>query len=72
MVVTIDIDFDGTVDGQPFPGMKADGFKLELGSKSFVDTFEEQLAGLKAGGALRDFAQQARRHSLARFTAGER
>jgi trigger factor len=43
------INFDGKVDGTPFPGMKADGHKLELGSKSFVGTFEEQLVGLKAG-----------------------
>jgi trigger factor len=43
------IDFDGTVDGKPFPGMKGDDFELELGSKSFVDTFEDQLVGAKAG-----------------------
>lgn len=43
------IDFDGTVDGKPFPGMKGGDFELELGSKSFVDTFEDQLVGAKAG-----------------------
>lgn len=43
------IDFDGTVDGKPFPGMKGNDFQLELGSKSFVDTFEDQLVGAKAG-----------------------
>lgn len=43
------IDFDGTVDGKPFPGMKGADFALELGSKSFVDTFEEQLVGAKVG-----------------------
>ena len=43
------IDFDGTVDGKPFPGMKGNDFALELGSKSFVDTFEEQLVGSKVG-----------------------
>jgi trigger factor len=43
------IDFDGTVDGKPFPGMKGNDFALELGSKSFVDTFEEQLVGAKVG-----------------------
>lgn len=43
------IDFDGTVDGKPFPGMKGDDFPLELGSKSFIDTFEEQLVGAKVG-----------------------
>lgn len=43
------IDFDGTVDGQPFPGMKGNDHQLELGSKSFIDTFEDQLVGCKAG-----------------------
>ena len=43
------IDFDGAVDGKAFPGMKAEDHKLELGSKSFIDTFEEQLVGSKVG-----------------------
>lgn len=43
------IDFDGTVDGQPFPGMKGNDFPLELGSKSFIEGFEDQLVGMKAG-----------------------
>lgn len=43
------IDFDGTVDGQPFPGMKGNDFPLELGSKSFIEGFEDQLVGAKAG-----------------------
>jgi len=43
------LDFDGKVGGVAYPGMKAEGHKLELGSKSFIDTFEEQLVGLKAG-----------------------
>lgn len=43
------IDFDGTVDGKPFPGMKGGDFHLELGSKSFIDGFEDQLIGTKAG-----------------------
>ncbi len=43
------IDFDGTVNGAPFPGMKGNDFSLELGSKSFIDTFEDQLVGAKVG-----------------------
>jgi len=43
------IDFDGTVDGKSFPGMKSENYRLELGSKSFVDDFEEQLVGMKVG-----------------------
>lgn len=42
-------DFDGAVDGERKPGMKAEGHVLELGSKQFIDTFEEQLVGLIPG-----------------------
>lgn len=43
------IDFSGTVDGKEFPGGKADGYSLELGSGSFVPGFEEKLVGVAAG-----------------------
>jgi trigger factor len=43
------IDFEGSVDGKSQPGMKGENHKLELGSKSFIDTFEDQLAGSKPG-----------------------
>jgi trigger factor len=43
------IDFDGSVDGEKRPGMKGDDHRLELGSKSFIDDFEEQLVGSKVG-----------------------
>jgi len=46
---TVVINFDGSVDGERLPGMKADDHHLELGSGSFVDTFEEQLVGASAG-----------------------
>jgi len=46
---TLVINFDGSVDGEKRPGMKGDDHKLELGSKSFIDTFEEQLVGSKVG-----------------------
>lgn len=45
----VKLDFDGSVDGKKLPGMNAKNFELELGSNMFVDTFEEQLVGLKAG-----------------------
>ena len=44
------IDFDGTVDGVAHPGMKGENHNLELGSKSFIEGFEEQVAGMKVGG----------------------
>lgn len=43
----VTIDFVGSIDGVEFDGGKAEDYRLELGSKSFIDTFEEQLVGLK-------------------------
>ena len=43
------IDFKGSVDGEAKPGMDGQDFDLELGSHSFIDTFEDQLVGAKAG-----------------------
>lgn len=43
------IDFVGYVDGVAFEGGQAKDYALEIGSGSFIDTFEEQLIGLKAG-----------------------
>ncbi|MGB4100607.1 MAG: trigger factor [Alphaproteobacteria bacterium] len=43
------IDFEGMADGKPHPGMKGSNHRLELGSKSFIDSFEEQLVGKKKG-----------------------
>jgi len=45
----VEIDFKGKIDGVAFDGGTAEKFQLELGSKQFIDTFEEQLVGLKAG-----------------------
>ena len=46
---TVDIDFDGFLNGERFDGGKADGYSLELGSNSFVPGFEEQLVGMSIG-----------------------
>ena len=46
---TVDIDFDGFLDGERFDGGKAEGYSLELGSKSFVPGFEEQIVGMEIG-----------------------
>ena len=43
------IDFDGSVDGEHFEGGKAEYYTLELGSHSFIDNFEDQIVGHKAG-----------------------
>ena len=43
------INFEGFIDGEAFDGGKAEGFDLTLGSKSFIDTFEDQIVGHKKG-----------------------
>lgn len=46
---TLDIDFEGFVDGVAFEGGKAEHHALTLGSGSFIPGFEDQLIGCKAG-----------------------
>ena len=43
------IDFEGFVDGEAFAGGKAENHSLEIGSHSFIDTFEDQLVGKNVG-----------------------
>ena len=43
------INFEGFIDGEAFDGGKAEGFDLTLGSRSFIDTFEDQIIGHKKG-----------------------
>jgi trigger factor len=43
------IDFEGSVDGVPFDGGKAEGFSLTLGSGKFIPGFEDQVIGMKKG-----------------------
>ena len=45
----ITLDFKGEVDGVAFPGGEGKDYPLQIGSHSFIDTFEEQLVGLKVG-----------------------
>lgn len=46
---SVNIDYVGKIDKKEFEGGAAKGYQLELGSKSFIDNFEEQLVGKKAG-----------------------
>lgn len=41
------IDFEGSVDGVPFEGGKAEGHELEIGSNTFIPGFEDQIIGMK-------------------------
>ncbi len=43
------IDFEGFVDGVAFEGGKGENHPLEIGSHSFIDTFEDQLVGKNVG-----------------------
>lgn len=46
---TVVLDFDGSVDGVPFEGGKAERYSLELGSNTFIPGFEEQVVGMATG-----------------------
>jgi trigger factor len=43
------IDFKGSIDGVAFDGGAGKDYKLTLGSKTFIEGFENQLVGAKAG-----------------------
>lgn len=45
----VTIDFAGFVDEEQFPGGTAEGHELEIGSKTFIPGFEEQLIGKNKG-----------------------
>lgn len=45
----VSIDFVGTVDGEEFDGGSSQDYILELGSGSFIDDFEDQIAGHTPG-----------------------
>lgn len=46
---TVNIDYEGSIDGVVFDGGTASDAELELGSKNFIDDFEDQIAGHKPG-----------------------
>lgn len=45
---TVNLDFEGFVDGIAFEGGKGEKFDLEVGSGTFIPGFEDQLVGKKA------------------------
>ncbi len=45
----IKLDYEGSVDGVPFEGGKAEDAELVIGSHTFIDNFEEQLIGMNIG-----------------------
>lgn len=45
----VTIDYEGFVNDEAFEGGKGDDYDLEIGSHSFIDTFEDQLVGKNIG-----------------------
>lgn len=43
----VNIDFSGSVDGEKFEGGTAKDYEIELGSHTFIEGFEDQIAGMK-------------------------
>ena len=43
------IDFKGYVDGEAFDGGEAKDYRLEIGSHTFIEGFEDQIVGMKKG-----------------------
>lgn len=46
---TVNIDFEGKIDGKTFDGGTASGASLTIGSGTFIDGFEDGLIGVKPG-----------------------
>lgn len=46
---SVNIDFEGSVDGEKFPGGTAEDYDIVLGSGTFIPGFEEQVVGMKKG-----------------------
>lgn len=46
---TVNIDYEGSMNGELFEGGSDTGFDLELGSGVFIPGFEEQLVGMNVG-----------------------
>jgi trigger factor len=45
----VTLNYDGTIDGQPFDGGKGENIIVDIGSNTFIPGFEEQLVGAKVG-----------------------
>jgi len=45
----VTVDFEGKIDGEPFPGGKADDFQFIVGDGQMLKEFEEAVRGMKSG-----------------------
>ncbi|AZG68929.1 trigger factor [Mycoplasma struthionis] len=46
---TVNFDFKGFINNEPFEGGEAEGYDLVIGSGQFIPGFEDQMKGLKVG-----------------------
>lgn len=46
---SVNIDYEGSLDGELFDGGSGEGYDLTIGSGAFIPGFEEQLIGMKVG-----------------------
>ena len=44
-----ELDFEGSVDGEPLEGAQAEGYMLQVGSGNLIPGFEEAIVGMAAG-----------------------
>jgi trigger factor len=68
------IDFQGTLDGEPFEGGKGEDVALVLGSKRMIEGFESELVGIKSAETRtfkikfpKDYANESLRGKKAQF-----
>jgi len=70
----VSVDFDGTLDGQPFSGGKGEKVQVEIGEKQFLPDLENGILGHSAGDAFDvdvsfpdDYGREDLRGKTARF-----
>jgi trigger factor len=66
----VTLDFTGTLDGKPLKELKSENHLLEIGSKTFVPGFEDQVIGMKKGDT-KSFAVQFPENYHAAHLAGK-
>ncbi len=67
----VTLDFTGTLAGESLKELKSENYLLEIGSKTFVPGFEDQLIGMRKGES-KDFRRQISRELPCRSSCGKR
>jgi trigger factor len=66
----VTISFTGKIDGKPFEGGTGEDIGVQVGSKTFIPGFEDQLVGMKSG-ETRTVTVQFPRNYASEFLAGK-